>query len=204
MRGAKKLGKSELRPRPAGIEEPVAWRAKAATASRRAGTDAALQRLRTFHAWCSKGPACLRIYNPREAVQYDDNTTRVHCRIAGGPDNGGEGEPLGASWLPRIQWERHMTTTELLGEMKNRLAQAQGQDMPGGIMGNIQIRGMQLGGGMTRISVSNVNGVKRIEADENGKKVRIDDDPQNGIKMEVTTQTARISPRSTRPRMPTN
>ena len=106
--------------------------------------------------------------------------------------------------MPRIQWERHMTTTELLGEMKNRLAQAQGQDMPGGIMGNIQIRGMQLGGGMTRISVSNVNGVKRIEADENGKKVRIDDDPQNGIKMEVTTQTARISPRSTRPRMPTN
>ena len=59
-----------------------------------------------------------------------------------------------------------------------------------GIVGNIQIQGgtVQIGGGVSRISISNVNGVKRIEADENGKKVRIDDDPQNGIKMEVTTQ----------------
>jgi hypothetical protein len=60
-----------------------------------------------------------------------------------------------------------------------------------GIVGNIQIQGGVLqigGGGMTRISVSNVNGVKRIEAEENGKKIKIDDDPQNGIKMEVTTR----------------
>jgi hypothetical protein len=59
-----------------------------------------------------------------------------------------------------------------------------------GIVGNIQIQGgtVQIGGGVSRISISNVNGVKRIEADENGKKVRIDDDPQNGIKMEVTTR----------------
>ncbi len=73
-------------------------------------------------------------------------------------------------------------------EALKTLQPAQGQDMPGGIMGNIQIRGMQIGGGMTRISVSNVNGVKRIEADENGKKIKIADDPQNGIKMEVTTR----------------
>jgi hypothetical protein len=59
-----------------------------------------------------------------------------------------------------------------------------------GIVGNIQIQGgtVQIGGGVSRISVSNVNGVKRIEAEENGKKIKIDDDPQNGIKMEVTTR----------------
>jgi hypothetical protein len=64
-----------------------------------------------------------------------------------------------------------------------------------GIAGNIQvqggilrIQGMQIGGGVSKISISNVNGVKRIEAEDNGRKVTIDDDPQNGIKMEVATR----------------
>jgi len=66
---------------------------------------------------------------------------------------------------------------------------------PGGIRGNlrimggtVQIQGVQIGGGVSKISISNVNGVKRIEAEDNGRKVTIDEDPQNGIKMEVATR----------------
>lgn len=66
---------------------------------------------------------------------------------------------------------------------------------PGGFGGNIrimggtvQIQGVQIGGGVSKISISNVNGVKRIEAEANGQKVTIDEDPQNGIKMEVATR----------------
>ncbi len=73
-------------------------------------------------------------------------------------------------------------------EALKTLQPAPGQGMPVGTAGAIQIQGAQIGGAMTRISVSNVNGVKNIEVDENGKKVKIADDPQNGIKMEVTTQ----------------
>jgi hypothetical protein len=48
----------------------------------------------------------------------------------------------------------------------------------------IQIR--QAGGNGRRIQVRVVNGVKDITVEENGKKVRIQDDPNNGIKLEVT------------------
>jgi len=43
-------------------------------------------------------------------------------------------------------------------------------------------------GGARRVSVRNVNGVKTIEADEGNRKVKIVDDPNQGIKMEVTTK----------------
>ncbi len=61
---------------------------------------------------------------------------------------------------------------------------------PGGIQirgGQIQLQ-IQAGGvqGARRVSVKVVNGVKDIEAEENGRKVKIHDDPNNGIKMEVT------------------
>ncbi len=82
-------------------------------------------------------------------------------------------------------------------------AQAQGEGLivgPGmiivgggpGLVGNItvQVGAVQIGGGaaMTRISVSNVNGVKNVDVDDNGRKIKISDDPQKGIKMEVTAQ----------------
>ena len=52
--------------------------------------------------------------------------------------------------------------------------------------GGIQIA--VAGGGARRVSVRNVNGVKTIEADEGDRKVKIVDDPNQGIKMEVTTK----------------
>jgi hypothetical protein len=66
----------------------------------------------------------------------------------------------------------------------------------GGVQGGIQIRGggqfqIQVaqnnnGVQIKRVSVSNNNGVKQIEADEGGRKVKIKDDPNNGIEIEVT------------------
>ncbi|MDG2224131.1 MAG: hypothetical protein P8L85_22305 [Rubripirellula sp.] len=55
--------------------------------------------------------------------------------------------------------------------------------------GNIQIQVQAIGGNGRNMRVKNVNGVKEIEAKENGTKVKIIDDPVNGIKMEVTKNT---------------
>lgn len=53
--------------------------------------------------------------------------------------------------------------------------------------GNIQIQVVGgAGGNVRKVSVKDVNGVKEIEAEENGKKVKINDDPAKGIKLEVT------------------
>jgi len=43
-------------------------------------------------------------------------------------------------------------------------------------------------GGMKKINVKTVNGVKEINAEEGDRKVKIVDDPKAGIKMEVTTK----------------
>ena len=63
--------------------------------------------------------------------------------------------------------------------------------VPGnGFGGQIIINGGQLniggGGGMRTMSVKNVNGVKEITASEDGKTVKIQDDPAKGIKIELT------------------
>jgi hypothetical protein len=55
--------------------------------------------------------------------------------------------------------------------------------------GNIQIQVQAIGGNGRNMRIKNVNGVKEIEAKENGTKVKITDDPVNGIKMEVTKNT---------------
>jgi hypothetical protein len=68
---------------------------------------------------------------------------------------------------------------------------------PGGIVvpgngfgGQIIINGgvMNIGGGagMRTMSVKNINGVKEISVSENGKTVKIQDDPAQGIKVELT------------------
>ena len=58
--------------------------------------------------------------------------------------------------------------------------------VPQGIVpGRIQIIG-GAGGNFKKVSIKDVNGVKEIEAEENGKKVKINDDPAKGIKLEVT------------------
>ena len=60
--------------------------------------------------------------------------------------------------------------------------------LPGPRIGPIQMQfqfGGGGGGGFRRVSMKSVNGVKQIEAEENGRKVNITDDPNNGIKMEV-------------------
>jgi hypothetical protein len=56
---------------------------------------------------------------------------------------------------------------------------------PGIVPGRIQIVG-GAGVNVKKMSVKDVNGVKEIEAEENGKKVKINDDPAKGIKLEVT------------------
>jgi len=51
----------------------------------------------------------------------------------------------------------------------------------------IQIQVQAIGGnGVKKISVKNNNGVKEIEAEENNRKIKINDDPNQGIKIEVT------------------
>ena len=52
----------------------------------------------------------------------------------------------------------------------------------------IQIQGAfgALNGNGRRVTMQNVNGVKTIDAQEANRKVKITDDPNNGIKMEVT------------------
>lgn len=51
--------------------------------------------------------------------------------------------------------------------------------------GQIQIQ-VVAGAGGKRVQMKTNNGVKEIEAEENGRKVKITDDPAEGIKMEVT------------------
>src|SRR2546426_468022 len=56
----------------------------------------------------------------------------------------------------------------------------------GQIQIQVQAGGVAGPGGFKRMHMKNVNGVKEIEVDDNGKKVKIVDDPNNGIKVEVT------------------
>jgi hypothetical protein len=68
------------------------------------------------------------------------------------------------------------------------------EQMPGGGgmgigLGNIRIGGAAFGpGGFGHRTMKIINGVKEIEAEENGKKVKIVDDPQQGISIEATTK----------------
>ncbi len=76
-------------------------------------------------------------------------------------------------------------------DKKNMKNNAPGIVVPGnGFGGQIIINGGQLniGGGaaMRTMSVKNVNGVKEITATEDGKTVKIQDDPAKGIKVELT------------------
>ena len=54
----------------------------------------------------------------------------------------------------------------------------------GGARVQIQVAGG--GPNVKRVSIKEINGVKEIEAHENGRKVKIVDDPANGIKLEAT------------------
>lgn len=55
----------------------------------------------------------------------------------------------------------------------------------GGARIQIQVGG-NAGGNFKKMTVKSVNGNKEIEIEENGRKVKIVDDPANGIKVEVT------------------
>jgi len=56
---------------------------------------------------------------------------------------------------------------------------------PGAIAGAaVQIA---VGGGPRRMTVRTVNGVKEIDVEENDRKIKIHDDPRQGIKVEITT-----------------
>jgi hypothetical protein len=78
---------------------------------------------------------------------------------------------------------------EILSPPKPVTQNAQGVPgiVPGRIGGaQIQIQIAGGAGGNFKRSVKDVNGVKEIEAEENGKKVKIVDDPAKGIKLEMT------------------
>lgn len=49
----------------------------------------------------------------------------------------------------------------------------------------LQVQAMAVGGGR-RVAIQNVNGVKTTTVEENGRKVKIVEDPAKGIEMEVT------------------
>jgi hypothetical protein len=77
----------------------------------------------------------------------------------------------------------------------SRLAKAalnpkpEGQDQPGVIQlvpGQIQIQVQAVAGNGRNVRTKITDGVKEIEAEENGQKVKIVDDPKNGIKLEIT------------------
>jgi hypothetical protein len=55
------------------------------------------------------------------------------------------------------------------------------------VQGNIQVVAVA-GAGTKKVSVKTVNGVKDIDVEENGKTVKIHDDPQQGIKIEATSK----------------
>lgn len=54
------------------------------------------------------------------------------------------------------------------------------------VPGQIQIQVQAIAGNGRNVRTKITNGVKEIEAEENGQKVKIVDDPQNGIKLEIT------------------
>lgn len=69
--------------------------------------------------------------------------------------------------------------------------QVAGQGVPGGniILGGANIQ-IQVAGAANakKLSIKTINGVKTIQAEENDKKIKIVDDPKQGIKMEITTK----------------
>lgn len=77
---------------------------------------------------------------------------------------------------------------EILKVEEPQPAQAQ----VGGIVlggGQLIINGaLQIGGANKKITIKNANGVKEIEAEEDGRKVKILDSGEKGIKMEITTK----------------
>ena len=72
---------------------------------------------------------------------------------------------------------------EALAPPKPRPQPLPGQAVPGiRILPQIQL---QMQGGAQGIKMRNVNGVKDVEVTENGRKVKIHDDPNQGIKVEI-------------------
>lgn len=77
-------------------------------------------------------------------------------------------------------------------EKANRILDPRGVRRPVNPFGNPNLNAQfqfQFGGGNAggrRVSSRTVNGVKQIDAEENGEKVKIVDDPANGITVEIT------------------
>lgn len=86
--------------------------------------------------------------------------------------------------LERLSKSNDATLAKRAGEILSPPKPA-AQIPPGVFPGRIQIVG-GAGGNFKKVSIKDVNGVKEIEAEENGKKVKINDDPAKGIKLEVT------------------
>jgi hypothetical protein len=86
--------------------------------------------------------------------------------------------------LERLSKNNDATLAKRAGEILDPPKPA-AQVPPGIVPGRIQIVG-GAGGNFKKVSIKDVNGVKEIEAEENGKKVKINDDPAKGIKLEVT------------------
>jgi hypothetical protein len=103
---------------------------------------------------------------------HDSAAARIAGRILSGP---AENE-----FVPRP------TFNQLRGRRRNPIGQARVFQIGGRIQigggGNAPAGGLQV----KRINVQNANGVRTISVDENGQKVTIQDDPNQGIEMNVS------------------
>jgi hypothetical protein len=92
--------------------------------------------------------------------------------------------------LERIKKGEHPVASRLADQALNpepEAAPPMAVPRIGVVPGQIQIRMQAIGGANgQRIQMKNVNGIKEVEVQEQDRKVKIVDDPQNGIKMEIT------------------
>ncbi len=121
-------------------------------------------------------------------------TTRAVDVLKKHLQNGDEGSKAAAKEaLDRIAQSENLTAARAAQEAL-RPKEEQNAQVPGFPGGGIRIQGGQIqiqvqavaGGNGQRMSIKIINGVKEIDAQDNNRQVKIIDDPNNGIKIEVT------------------
>ncbi|MGA2616337.1 MAG: hypothetical protein ABSF26_01930 [Thermoguttaceae bacterium] len=121
------------------------------------------------------------------SLEVTDRSIRVLRRLLAGSDEA-------AKTAAKIALETIAGSdrSAAAGRAKAALNAAQPQSPAPGALGGITIGGgpLQIFGNARarRLSVKNVNGAKEIEAQEDGRSVKISDHPQQGIQIEVTTK----------------
>ena len=120
--------------------------------------------------------------NNREAITRSVNILKIHLKSAN--ENLQTAAKAALKKISVVQeGVGPRLAREALAPPKPRPQPVQGRAAPGiRIVPQIQL---QIQGGAQGIKMRNVNGVKDIEVTENGRKVKIHDDPNQGIKVEI-------------------